>query len=620
MGIYLAALVGMPVLDDADATHAQAAEAMLRTGDLVTLHVNGIRYLEKPPLPYWITALSLRLFGRNSFAVHLPLALTVLALAALAWHWGGRAFPRRNAGFYAGLFTLTSAGTFLFTRIFIPDALLSLFLAMALYAALRALEPSSGSRGWAPVFWLALAAGVLTKGLIALAFPLGALALYLPLAGESPRWQRLRPLSGILVLLAVAAPWHILAGLRNRNGAAGHGFFWFYFVNEHVLRFLGRRYPADYNKLPAALYWSLHLVWLFPWSFFAPVALRDAWQYRGQWLPGRGSYPKAHNRSFAARSSLLLVLFSTLVLLFFSLSTNQEYYTFPVYLPLLLLVAAALTRAESPTTPAHPDKLLLACQAALTGFCLLASAALVFGLWSSRNLPAASDIGDLLAHRAVGGYTLSMSHFFDLTGASFSALRLPATLACAALGLGSIAGLLLRMKQWHTASTVSIALTSTVFLIAAHLALLRFSSLLSSERFASAIQQLQSTHAIEPGTKILLYGDQALGSSIPFFLGRQAELVDGRTTSMIFGSTFPDAPPIFLTAGQLRQSWGNGPRKLLFVPQEHREDATRLLGNRVITLQESAGKALFTDRPLAPHLAAPAMDSTPPSRDNKAIP
>ena len=69
----------------------------------------------------------------------------------------------------------------------------------------------------------------------------------------------------------MAAPWHILAGIRNR------GFFWFYFVNEHFLRFLGKRYPMDYNKLPALAYWGLQLVWLFPWSLYVPLALLKGW-------------------------------------------------------------------------------------------------------------------------------------------------------------------------------------------------------------------------------------------------------------------------------------------------------------------------------------------------------
>jgi 4-amino-4-deoxy-L-arabinose transferase-like glycosyltransferase len=141
--IFFAALFTPPLLDDADATHASAARHMALTGDLVTLHVNGIRYLEKAPLPYWLVALSFRLFGFNTFAAHLPQAIGVLLLALLGYHWASSAFNLRTA-FYAGIATLTCIGIFLFTRYFIPEVLLSLFLSTALYCLLRALAPDYG--------------------------------------------------------------------------------------------------------------------------------------------------------------------------------------------------------------------------------------------------------------------------------------------------------------------------------------------------------------------------------------------------------------------------------------------------------------------------------------------
>ena len=627
--LYASSLAALPLLDDADATHAQAAQAMLRTGDWVTLHVDGIRYLEKPPLPYWIAVASLRLLGNNSLAVHLPVALAVLALALLAWHWAHQAFGEElhapeaghqhapaswsqpHARLYAGLFTLTAVGTFLFTRIFIPDALLSVLLAFTLYSWLRALAPPAsselpGERWWAYSGWLALAAAVLTKGLVAPALVAGTFALYLPVSGDLRQWRRLHPASGTLLFLAVAAPWHVLAGLRNRGGANGHGFFWFYFVNEHVLRFLGRRLPPDYNKLPVSLYWTLHTVWLFPWSFFFPVLAITLWKMRKQGAFSRRNTP----RTFRERSVLLLLVFPAVVLVFFSLSTNQEYYTFPVYLPLLVLTAGSLANAERPHVPALTpswQRCLLLCHGALAGVGLLASLALVLALWSSRQLPAAPDVGTLLAHRGVGDYTLSLSHLFDLTGASFAALRTPALLAFAALALGPALSLYLRLHRRHFAATLTLVGMSVVFLFAAHLALLRFAPLLSSQQFAAAIEQMQQSGAIAPNTTVLLYGDQALGSSLPFYLGQQVKLVDGRSTSMLFGSTFPDAPPLFLTHDQLQATWGQGPRKLLFVPEEHRADADRRLGAREIVLFESAGKALVTDRPLfTAHTSNPA--------------
>jgi 4-amino-4-deoxy-L-arabinose transferase-like glycosyltransferase len=640
LAIFFASLFTPPVLDDADGTHANAARQMLLSGDWVTLRVNNVRYLEKAPLPYWIAAASIRVFGIDAFAVHLPQAIAVLLLALLGWHWAREAFGER-AALYTALGVLTSAGVFLFTRVFIPDVLLSLLLAVALYCFLKSLAPPTlGSASIAQhsraisgaypyAMWAALALAVLTKGLVAIVFLFGAAAVYLALAGEARNWRRLRPLSGIAVFLLIAAPWHIVAGLRNSGGMNGHGFFWFYFINEHVLRFLGRRIPRDYNKLPGFLYWSLHLVWLFPWSLFLPLAIANAWRQRAKLVSV--ARLRESLTSFGRRSALLLALFSTLVLAFFSLSTNQEYYTFPAYLPLLMLLAASLARAEANAGAADPVSVefrsarrwLTFAHAAFTALGIVFAAALTYGLWLSRNLPARPDVGDLLAHRGVGDYTLSMSSLFDLTGPSFAALRLPAALALAAFALGPAIAWYLRRwafrtgkpraRDSHLAATVTVAFTSAVFLVAAHIAFARFAPMLSSQDFAATIHRLESTGQIAPDSQVLLFGDQAYGSSIPFSLdrplSRPALLVDGRTSSMLFGSTFPDAQPLFLTSAQLAAQWGSGPRKILFVPLEHREDVDRLLGARQVMLAETAGKALLTDRPLNS-----ALDSRAPLR------
>ncbi len=584
--LYFVALFSPPILDDADATHSAAARAVALTGDWVTLHVDGVRYLEKAPLPYWLAAISFRIFGFNTFAAHLPLALAVLALACLGYHWAARAFGPR-AALYTGLFILTSAGIFLFTRIFLPEALLSLFLALALYASLRSLEENSHP-AFAYLVPVAIACAVLTKGLVAVIFFCGTVILYLWFTGQYKSWRRIRPISATAFFLILAVPWHILAAIRNRNAMDGHGFLWFYFINEHVLRFLGRRIPMDYNKLPAALYWGLHLVWLFPWSIFLPLLAILAWQkYRTTCI--------RRPQTFAQQTALLLALYSFVVLIFFSLSTNQEYYTFPAWLPLLMLIAAALTRAEESNT--HTRWLTIA-HAALTIIGLLITAALAYGLWTARHISATTDIGDLLAHRGIGNDTLSMSHLFDLTGPSFAALRLPAAIAAAAFAIGPIAAWLLRVRHRHIGSTLAIALTATVFLIAAHIAFVRFAPMLSSKDLAYKIITLETTHQIDSNPEVILYGDQSYGSSIPFYLNQQVKLVDGRTTSMLFGSTFADAPPIFLTPADLLAQWGAGPRKILFVPIDRRAEADHLLGPRAYLLAETSGKALITDRPL----------------------
>lgn len=603
--IFFASLFSPPLLDDADATHANAARHMALSGDLVTLKVNGIRYLEKAALPYWLDAISFRIFGFNTFAAHLPEAIGVLLLALLGFRWSQRAYGDRPA-FYTGLAILTSAGVFLFTRIYIPEVLLSLFLMVSLYCLLRVFESDSEqSKVYAYAMWSALALAVLTKGLVALVFFFGATGIYLAFTGEWKSLAKTKPVSGLLLFFAIAAPWHILAGLRNTGGMNGHGFFWFYFVNEHFLRFLGKRYPKDYNKLPGYLFWSLHLVWLFPWSLFAPIAFLQGWRLRRQQRSNLSA-------NFASKTTLLLITYSALVLVFFSLSTNQEYYTFPAYLAMLTLIAAALARSESfYDEDSSSRRWISTAHATYTVIGLAAALALAYGLWSSRKLPFVPDIGDLLAHRGVGDYTLSMSHFFDLTGPSFAALRLPATLAAFAFAFGPAVAWWLRAKRRHLASTTAIALTSTVFLVAAHIAFVRFAPMLSSAQLAQRIQQLEDNHSISRDSQIMLFGDQAFGSSIPFYLGKIVYLVDGRSTSMLFGSTFPDAPPIFLTHDDLVKNWATGQRKILFVPLEKRDEVDRLLGNHKILLAETSGKALFTDRPLDPpadHTSPSALD------------
>jgi 4-amino-4-deoxy-L-arabinose transferase-like glycosyltransferase len=608
--LFVTALFTPPLLDDADSTHANAARYISLSGDWVTLHVNGVRYLEKAPLPYWLVALSFKIFGFNTFATHLPQALGVLLLALLGYRWAGEAYGPR-AAFYTGLASLTSVGIFLFTRIFIPEVLLSLLLCTSLYCLLQSLTPSSEHDKQAGValgnlypyaMWTALALAVLTKGLIAPVFFFGAAIAYLALSGDYKKWRALKPITGPLLFLAIAAPWHILAGLRNTGGMNGHGFFWFYFVNEHFLRFLGKRIPMDYNKLPGYLFWSLHIAWLFPWSLFAGLLLKSA-------LTSVRRYTTILRAStFTDRTTLLLAIFSAVVLIFFSLSTNQEYYTFPAWPALFILIAGLLANTEERRgndegRPLLSLAWLTGAQALFAVVGVIVALLLGWALWESRNLPYVSDIGTLLAHRDVGGYTLSMSHFFDLTGPSFAALRLPASLAAITLLIGPAVSWWLRRKRKHLAATTTLALTSAVFLVAAHIAFARFEPMLSSKQLADTILAKGT-----PADTFIIYGDQSDASSVVFytenFFHKPAEIVMqpcsrfGEGSSLLWGSCWPDAPKIFLNEDQLRREWGTGNRKWLFAQDTNQPKVQQLLAGRLYPVQSIADKALWTDRPL----------------------
>ena len=589
LAVYVGSMFTPGLLDDADSTHAEAAREMVVTGDYVTLHVNGVRYLEKAPLPYWLVAFSYKIFGVNEFSTRLPMVLSVMMLGVLAFCWGRRAFGERT-GIYAGLFVYTCAGVYLFTRVLIPEVLLSLLIAAALYFFLTALEGKGGAWRWYAGYAM-MALGVLTKGLIALVFPCGAAFFFLLLTGEWRRWREFRLISGLALFLAIAVPWHVLAGLRNPGTAEHRGFFWFYFVNEHFLRFLGKRYPRDYNKLPATLYWTLHLVWLFPWSLYLPAAVKIAvqeWRVRR----GLGAGEGVGQSEFASRTRLLWWIWAGVVLIFFSFSTNQEYYTFPAYLPLLLLLADGVAQSERQECEGGGRAGWLTASAGLLAVIgVAASAMLVVGLWKSRNLPFEPDIGRLLSEQDTNAYTLSTSHMLDLSYASFAALRLPAVLAAVALLAAPLTSFILRLRRRHYAATWALAAGLAVFLVAAHIALGRFGPYLSSKQLAQEIAA-----RARPEDQVMIYGDQAFGSSLLFYLRRPIDLVEGRTTSMWFGSTFADAPKIYLSDADLLRDWAGSGRVFLFVPPYGKTKVDGLLPGK-FAVAEVSGKYVYSNQP-----------------------
>ena len=284
-----------------------------------------------------------------------------------------------------------------------------------------------------------------------------------------------------------------------------------------------------------------------------------------------------------------------------------------MWTPLFILIACIVAGIEENRAPngAPAESGSLLSTAWLTGaegafavIGILSAIALGWGLWVSRNLPYVPDIGTLLAHRGVGDYTLSMSHLFDLTGASFAALRLPAALAGIALLVGPLAGWILRLRSKHLAASVSIALTFTVFLVAAHIAFARFEPMLSSKPMADTIIAKGA-----PTDTFIIYGDQSDASSVIFythnFLQRRLTLIvteqcgqHGEGSTLLWGSCYPDAPRLDIGEDQLSKIWGTGDRKWIFAQDVNQSKVEQLLAGRLYPVQSLADKTLWTDRPL----------------------
>jgi 4-amino-4-deoxy-L-arabinose transferase-like glycosyltransferase len=575
--VYFGSAFTPGLQDDADATHAEAAREMYVTHDFVTLKINGNRYLEKAPLMYWLIASSYAVFGVNEFAARVPTMLAILGLTLLAMKWGRRAFGDR-AAIYAGMFVATTVGYYLFSRVLIPEAVLSLFIAGSFYCFLTALEDGKPWQWYGGYACLALA--VLTKGLLALVVVGFAMLLFLAVSGEWRRWREFHIATGLLLFFAIATPWHVLAGIRNPH------FFWFYFVNEHFMRFLGKRIPKDYNKQENSLYWTLHMVWLFPWSLYLPIALRRPIV---EWMARRkqGAVRAKSLAHFRTRTRLVCFIWAAVTLVFFSFSTNQEYYTFPAYFPILLLIAGALVSEEK----AGPRRWLLWTSGAMVLIGTAVTVVLTAGLWSSRHLPFVPDIGTVLAKPDLQADTLSMGHFLELTGDSFAALRLPAIMAAIVLLIGPALALWFRARRRDVASTWALAVTMGLFLIAAHIALVRFDPYLGSKIIAEDI-----TRQLRADDHVVIYGDQAFGSSLLFYLRRPIELVNGRTTSMWWGSTYPDAPKIFIDDAELQREWNSPTRVFLFVPQHERAHVENAIPGQKFVVSEHSGKIVYSNR------------------------
>ncbi len=562
------------LMDDVDAVQAQIAKNMLTSGDWVTARLDGVPYLEKAPLIYWMIAISCKIFGAHDWVTRIPVVLSALALCWVTAAFGAWAFGHR-AGLLAGLCMSTCVGLFLFTRILLPDALLTMTVALALWAFLRVLEQDElHPRAWAATLAACLGIGLLLKSLIGVLFPIATIFVYLMFTGQlfaGGVWRRLRPLSGLAIILLIAAPWHILATLRNppyfsfaMRSVPGeyHGFLWFFFINEQLLRFLNLRYPRDYNTVPRLYFWLFNLAWLFPWSVYLPAAFRLSYRPVDR----------------AGKARLLALCWIGFVMIFFTFSTTQEYYSMPCYPALALLIGSAIVA---------DGRLVRGGTRFLTVFCAVAGLLAIAILVAVRHVPTPGDISQALS-RNPAAYTLSLGHMEDLTLSSFAYLRLPLGLAAAAFLVGVAGTLRTKSKNVYLA----VAVMMVVFFQAARLAMVRFDPFLSSRPLIAALK------GAPEGTMILDHHYYWF-SSVVFYRNQEALLLNGRFNNLVYGSYAPGSAEPFLTDEQLQELWKRPQRYYLVAKDTALDRLTALVGaEEVNTVNVSGGKILLTNHPL----------------------
>ena len=568
-------------MDDVDAVQAQIARNMITSGDWVTPRLDGVIYLEKPPLIYWLIAGSYQIFGVHDWAARIPVALFSIGLCWLTTAFGIWALGKRS-GFYAGLCMAACIGLWLFTRILIPDVMLTFTVALSLWALLRILdEDEPHPRAWAYVLAASLGVGLLWKSLIGVVFPAAAGAIYLLLTGQLFRrrtWRRLHPFSGVAIILLIAAPWHILATFRNppyfaftlQSGPGEyHGFLWFFFINEQLLRFLNLRYPRDYNTVPRLYFWLFHLAWLFPWSVYLPAAFKLSYRREDR----------------AGRARLLALCWIGFILVFFTFSTTQEYYSMPCYPALALLLGSAMAM-EGNGWIRWGTRVL----GAVTGLAALAAIAILAAV---RHMPTPSDISAALSQHP-GAYTLSLGHMEDLTLRSFAYLRIPLGLAALAFVVGAVGAFWARGRHAFLAA----ALMMVLFFHAARLAMVAFDPYLSSRPVAEALEH-------SPEGNLIVDHHYYWFSSVFFYTNRHALLLNGRFNNLLYGSYAPGAPDVFIGDSRFRELWLKPERNYLVARETAVPHITDLVGAEELqVVAASGGKVLLTNRPLT-HAESP---------------
>lgn len=604
MLLYVPGLFTPALLDDADSVHAEAAREMLLRHDWSTLYVNGFRYLEKAPLPYWGMALAYKLFGVSEWTARLPLTLGMLGLLLSAYFFGRRHISPR-AGLYTSIILALSFGPYIFTRILIPDVLVGWFLLIGFDYFLRGLQEERPSLTSCWGLAVATALNVLTKGLIGIVFPAGMILAYLLLTGNLRHFLKMRLVSSFLVFFAIAAPWHIIAGIRNPAAGQSKGFFWFYFVNEHFLRYLNERFPKDYDTVPLAIFWGVLLVWLMPWSAFIFKALGQVPVRIREWFAGLpaetglggklrrlwrnlGEYGRSLDSR--QRALLLCAIWALVILVFFSFSSRQEYYNIPALPGLAVIIGAWMAQEESAPAGSNIRRAGRRIAAVVLGIAVPLFAFAMLLLWYSDSVPRGTDLAGILTKNP-GDYALSFGHILDLTPKAMGFFRAPLALTGLSFLLGSLFAWWFRKRGEAAKSNAALALMMLIFLQCAHVGLATFDPILSSKSLSQAI-----SHVYEPGDIVVVNGAYEDASTLNFYGHFQLHVINTRTNgNLYYGSLFPDSPKIFENDQSFARLW-SGPQRVFLWTEDDRIPAS-VLNTKFFQIAKGGGKLILSNQP-----------------------
>jgi 4-amino-4-deoxy-L-arabinose transferase-like glycosyltransferase len=544
--------LGMPLLDPDEGLYAEIAREMLSRGDWVIPHVNGLPYLEKPPLYFWLTALTFQLFGPSEWATRLWSAIAALGTVLLTWRIGRRLYGG-PAGLMAGVVVATVVGNALYVRRASTDQLFVFCLTLAMYGFLRDAERPDRGRARFLLFYVGAALSVLAKGFIGVVFPVLIVGLGLA-AARRLGWRELNLVRGTALFAVIAVPWHALVAWRSPM------LFNFYVVDNHLLRFLNaRRYVEDDVPSSTLAFLVASFLWAFPWSVFtlarrAPDPLSSA-----RWRP-------------------VVVIWLVAIVGLFALSRfKHEYYALPAFPALAVLVGAAWTSGRDIGRWLVIG--LIGC-----------SAVGIWALYVGAGLTPAQALSGLAELNAYYRILRDQGVPFPFASAR------PFGELLQALGLVLLAGWGLAMLCWLRgwrrgafASLVGVAGVITVLLF-------RLLDVVEPHHSVKEIAQAITAQA-GPADVLVVEGSLEYSPALPFYTRRPFTMVNGAVNYFSIAASLPEARGFFMSTGDLIRLW-EGPQRVFLVVRRPRGQSVvaALPAARVHEIGRHGSRWLYSNR------------------------
>ena len=560
--LYFAGLGRMPLVDSSEGFHVAIAWEMATRGDWITPHFDGIRYFDKPPLLYWLIAGAFRLLGPSEWTARLWSVLAAVGVAALT-AWLGVRLRSERAGLIAGLVAAANPGIFLFGRFAKPDLLFVFFILLAFCGLIVTYQ--TASRRALLLAYGSLGVAVLAKDIMGALGPLTVFALFLTLTGERSRPSRWFPWSGVLLFIAITAPWHVVMELRNP------GFLRYMLVDNHVLNIAELRlFPDEDVSLSAPEFLGATALAFFPWSLMLPSAFARV--LRWPW------------RTVSDRLWLLVGLWAGGFLLVVAASPFKlPHYGLPALPALALLIGRVWDDVLARREGAPALRRILALPLIALTTVTLVSVAAYQGkvLIPSGTLSVVDLYSRNLGARGVGAAFIPYE-------------QLVPWLAVVAIifGAGALGVAVSAIREHPAGGLVSLLVVVVAFLPVTSKGM----TLLAEVRSPRPIIEFL-TRMVETGDVVVHEGAMENTGSMVFALGQPVKILNGLRSNLAFGATFPEGRDTVWSDKRLWREW-DGPSRIFLVSVEApaRSAVNGLPAERVRLLLEAGGRRLYSNR------------------------